>query len=217
MNRIIIYPALFIIGISLWISLSKSITTNPSTGSKPSRAFRRSVFKGRANHWLGIGLLGLLAGCAHVPNGPSVMALPGSRLSFEQFRQDDYICQDYASGRIGGSNANQASTDSQIGTAMAGTAIGAAAGAAFGGGPGAAIGAGGGLLAGSAVGVGEGRRSASATQEGYDNAYVQCMYGKGHRVPVSGQFSDENQPPSPQLSAPIPPPPAGTPPPPPKR
>lgn len=168
--------------------------------------------------WLAMGLLGVMIGCAHLPTGPSVMALPGSRMSFEQFRQDDYICQDYASGRIGGSNANQASAESQLGTAAAGTAIGAAAGAAFGGGPGAAIGAGGGLVAGSVVGAGEGRRSAYATQEGYDNAYVQCMYAKGHRVPVSGQFFYENQTASPQHSVPIPPPPpAGAPPPPPSR
>lgn len=169
-------------------------------------------------NWLGLALLAVMTGCAQLPSGPSVMALPGSRMSFEQFRQDDYLCQEYAMGRIGGSTANQAAVDSQIGTAAAGTAIGAAAGAAFGGGPGAAIGASSGLVAGSVVGTGEGRRSAYASQESYDNAYVQCMYAKGHRVPVSGQFSYETQTPAPQLTAPIPPPPpAGTPPPPPAK
>lgn len=161
---------------------------------------------------------GLLAGCVYMPTGPSVMVLPGSRMSFEQFRQDDYLCQDYASGRVGDSNYNQASADSQIGTAVVGTAIGAATGAAFGGGTGAAIGAGTGLVAGSMVGMGEGRRSGYATQEAYDNAYIQCMYAKGHRVPVSGQFSYEPQP-APQSGAASipPPPPPGAPPPPPLR
>lgn len=161
------------------------------------------------------GLLGL-AGCAHMPSGPSVMVLPGSTMSFEQFRQDDYVCRQYASASVGAS-PNQAAADSQVGSAVAGAAVGAAAGAALGGGGGAAIGAGTGLVAGSMVGMGESRGAAYATQEGYDNAYIQCMYGKGHRVPVSGQFSDAYQSAPVRSAAPIPPPPPGTPPPPPLR
>jgi hypothetical protein len=30
-----------------------------------------------------------------------------------------------------------------------------------------------------------------AEQQHYDAAYIQCMYTKGHQVPVSGQFSEE--------------------------
>lgn len=165
---------------------------------------------------VGYGVLGLLTGCAHLPSGPSVMVLPGSTMSFEQFQQDDYTCRQYASGRVGAS-PNQAAADSQVGSAVAGAAVGAAAGAALGGGGGAAIGAGTGLVAGSMVGVGESRGAAYATQEGYDNAYIQCMYGKGHRVPVSGQFSDVYRIPAARSNAPIPPPPPGTPPPPPAR
>lgn len=164
---------------------------------------------------LGLGLVALLSGCAYIPSGPSVMVLPGSRLSFDQFRQDDFVCRQYASGQIGGTNANQAAMDSQFTTAAAGSAIGAAAGAALGGGSGAAIGAGSGLVAGSMVGTAEARRSAYATQESYDNAYIQCMYAKGHRVPVSGRFSYEQTQTKP--STPIPPPPPGSPPPPPLR
>jgi len=152
-----------------------------------------------------------------MPTGPSVMALPGSRMSFEQFQQDDYDCRQYASVQIGGTNANQAAADSQIGSAVVGSAVGAAAGAAFGGGTGAAIGAGSGLVAGTMVGTSEGRRAAYATQENYDNAYIQCMYAKGHRVPVSGDFSYENIAPAHRSAAPIPPPPPGSPPPPPIR
>ncbi len=158
----------------------------------------------------------ILAGCAQMPSGPSIMALPGTGMSFEQFRQDDYLCQQYALGHVGGT-PNQSATDSQVGSAVAGTAIGAAAGAALDGGSGAAIGAGTGLVAGSVVGAGEGRAAGYATQKDYDNAYVQCMYGRGHRVPVSGQFSYQSQPAPATPSTPIPPPPPGSPPPPPQR
>lgn len=164
---------------------------------------------------VGFGLTILLVGCAQMPTGPSVMVLPGSRMSFEQFRQDDYVCRQYAFDQMGGASANQAAADSQIVSAVAGSAVGAAAGAALGGGDGAALGAGTGLVAGSIIGTGEGRRAADATQEGYDNAYIQCMYAKGHRVPVSGRFLYENQAPVERSSSPIPPPPPGSPPPPP--
>ena len=33
--------------------------------------------------------LALLAGCASLPSGPSVMSLPGSRKNFDEFRADD--------------------------------------------------------------------------------------------------------------------------------
>ena len=33
-----------------------------------------------------------LAGCASVPTGPNVMALPGTGTTFEQFRYDDMMC-----------------------------------------------------------------------------------------------------------------------------
>jgi len=164
-----------------------------------------------------VGLLTLITGCAQMPTGPSLMALPGSRMSFEQFQQDDYACRQYASVQIGGTNANQAAADSQIGSAVVGTAVGAAAGAAFGGGTGAAIGAGSGLVAGTMVGTATGQRAAYATQENYDNAYIQCMYAKGHRVPVSGDFSYDNRAPVDRSTTPIPPPPPGAPPPPPIR
>ncbi len=38
----------------------------------------------------------LLAGCASVPSGPSVMALPGSAKSAEEFRSDDSACRQAA-------------------------------------------------------------------------------------------------------------------------
>ena len=38
----------------------------------------------------------LLAGCASVPSGPEVMALPGSAKSAEDFRSDDAACRQTA-------------------------------------------------------------------------------------------------------------------------
>ena len=130
-----------------------------------------------------------VTGCASLPNGPSVMVLPGTGLSFEQFRNDDTICQQYAFFQVGGTTANQAAMSSGVTSAAVGTALGAAAGAAIGGGSGAAIGAGSGLVGGSIVGTGAASSSMYADQQRYDAAYIQCMYAKGHQVPVSGQFS----------------------------
>src|SRR5664280_3501151 len=95
-----------------------------------------------------------VTGCASMPNGPSVMVLPGTGMSFDQFRNDNAICQQFAFSQVGGTTANQAGMNSGVTSTLVGTALGAAAGAAFSGGSGAAIGAGSGLLAGSIVGTG---------------------------------------------------------------
>jgi outer membrane lipoprotein SlyB len=151
--------------------------------------------------------------CASLPNGPSVMVLPGTGLSFDQFRNDDTICQQYAFSHVGGTTANQAAMNSGVTSAAAGTALGAAAGAAIGGGSGAAIGAGSGLVAGSIAGTGAASSSMYEVQQRYDIAYIQCMYAKGHQVPVSGQFSGGTPSRAVPQSSHIPPPPPGSPPP----
>lgn len=148
----------------------------------------------------------LLGACASVPKGPGVMALPGTGKSSNQFRSDDAECRDFADAQIGGSSPSDAANASTAKGALAGTAVGAAVGAAFGGGGGAAVGAGFGLLTGAAVGAGAGDASAYALQRRYDNAYVQCMYTKGHKVPVSGHLTS-----TPPRYIP-PPPPSPTPP-----
>lgn len=155
----------------------------------------------------------IVTGCVSLPNGPSVMVLPGTGLSFEQFRNDDAICQQFAFSQVGGTTANQAAMNSGVTSAAVGTALGAAAGAAFGGGSGAAIGAGSGLLAGSIAGTGAASSSMYADQQRYDAAYIQCMYAKGHQVPVSGQFSDATPQRDVMPTSNIPPPPPGSPPP----
>lgn len=179
----------------------------------------------------------LLVGCTSMPTGPSLMALPGSGRSFEQFRYDDYYCREFANEQIGGMGPNQASISSGASSAAMGAALGAAAGAALGGGRGAVIGAGTGLVAGGLAGTRTAGASGYASQQRYDNGYIQCMYGKGHRVPVQGQVANDpytnggsqymgtpypSYPPAGSIRRssavpPPPPPPPGIPPPPPPR
>lgn len=158
-------------------------------------------------------LLLLAGGCATVPTGPRVMALPGTGKTFEQFRFDDNECRQYASYRVGGTTPNQAATDSTVRSAAVGTVVGAVAGAAIGGHQGAGVGAGTGLLVGSVAGADASRSSAYGNAQQYDNAYIQCMYAKGHQVPVSG--ARISRLPQQQPAATPPPPPPGSPPPPP--
>ena len=166
-----------------------------------------------------------LTACVSMPTGPSVMVLPGSSKSFEQFRTDDYDCRRYAYAQIGYTSARDASVSSGMGSAAVGTGLGAAAGAAIGGGEGAAIGAGTGLLAGGLAGTSSARTSGYERQYRYDISYIQCMYAKGHRVPVSGKITSELPPasqqpikisPTPSGFTPPPPPPGNPPPPPPQ-
>jgi hypothetical protein len=164
-----------------------------------------------------LGLIALLAGCATLPTGPSVLVLPGSSKTFEAFRADDASCRQYALESVGGKTAAENANQAGATSAAIGTAVGAAAGAAIGGGRGAAVGAGVGLGVGAAAGAGAAETSMYGTQRRYDASYVQCMYASGHRVPVSGRFTDDLRAPAPTARAlpPPPPPPPGAPPPPP--
>ncbi len=130
----------------------------------------------------------LLGACVVMPTGPSIMALPGTGKSFDQFRVDDFQCRQYADAQIGGTTAQQAANQSAVTSAAVGTLIGAAAGAAFGGHEGAATGAGVGLATGALAGTGASQQSGYDLQWRYDMGYAQCMYAKGNRVPVSGSF-----------------------------
>lgn len=164
-----------------------------------------------------------LAACVSPPSGPSVMALPGSGKNFDQFRYDDYLCKQFAYEQVGGKTPKQAATSSGVKSAAVGAGLGAIAGTAIGGGEGAAIGAGTGLLAGSLAGIEPARASGYVGQQRYDMSYIQCMYAKGHRVPVAGKItSDPNfgrkssNVSSPPAGFTPPPPPPGNPPPPPQ-
>lgn len=158
----------------------------------------------------------LLAGCAVVPTGPSVMALPGTGKNFEQFRRDDIECRQYAQYQIGGGAADHAAVDAGVRSAAIGTVVGAVAGAAIGGRDGAGFGAGTGLVMGSLAGTDAAQGSAYATQRNYDNAYIQCMYAKGQQVPVPASVArSRNQAPAvaPAAAPAYPPPPGYGPPP----
>ena len=166
-----------------------------------------------------------LSACTSVPTGPGMLVLPGTGKNFDQFRFDETDCRQYASAQIGGRTANEAAADSGVKSAIVGTVVGATAGALLGGHNGAGVGAGAGLLIGSMMGAGTAEHSGRNLQQRYDIAYQQCMYAKGHRVPVSGRLDYSRQParnsnyissptPSSSLSSPsvgasMPPPPPG--------
>jgi len=150
-----------------------------------------------------------LGACVSMPSGPSVMVLPGTGKSFDQFRADDYDCRQYANFQVGGKDANQAAAESVAKSAALGAVVGTAAGAAIGGQGGAGAGAGVGTAMGALAGTGAGEASAGSLQRRYDYAFIQCMYAKGHKVPVAGRLASR-----PAASAYVPPPP---PPPPPLR
>jgi uncharacterized protein YcfJ len=138
-------------------------------------------------HGLLLLLLSLvLSGCATVPDGPSVLVLPGQGKSFDQFQAEDLFCRQWATQQTGVTPSEAANQETMKGAAV-GTLLGAGLGAAIGaaaGDPalGAAIGAGSGLLGGTLVGADEGEASAAAAQNRFDIAYQQCMYAKGNRV-----------------------------------
>lgn len=163
----------------------------------------------------GASVLGVLAlsGCVVLPpSGPSLQALPGSRLSYEQFQADDASCRQYASAQIGGRTPAETAQESAGASAVAGTAIGALAGAAIGGNSeGAAIGAGIGLLTGALAGMDASQTSYGIAQRRFDSAYYSCMYARGHKVPASGRYAQQvraqpRAPVAPPADAAIPPP-----------
>jgi hypothetical protein len=166
---------------------------------------------------LGIGVLLALAGCASTPSGPSVMVLPGTGKNFDQFRADDFECRQYAHAQSGGKTPDEAGTGAGVNTAVVGAAVGAVAGAAIGrSGHAAVAGAGLGTAGGALAGTGTAAHSARTVQGRYDIGFQQCMYAKGHQIPMSGGYRGHLGPSYRQV-APPPPPPAGTPPPPPPR
>jgi uncharacterized protein YcfJ len=129
----------------------------------------------------------VLAGCATVPTGPAINALPGSRKTAEQYYADDAACRAGAQSQFGphaAQPANDAAAANVVGGTALGAAIGALIGAAFGdAGRGAAIGAGTGLIGGSAAAANVSGYSSRDMQMLYDREYLRCMYARGHQVP----------------------------------
>ena len=158
-----------------------------------------------------LGMAGLLslAGCASVPNGPSVAVMPAPGKPFDLFVAEDRECRQFAQQSIG-KTVSEAGADSEVKSMAAGTAIGAVAGTVLGGNRnGAGTGAAVGLLAGTSIGANEARYSERDSQRRYDIAYEQCMYAKGNQLPQSGYQPRARYAPPPVQSAPAynPPPP----------
>ena len=157
-------------------------------------------------------LIGLSA-CASAPMSPSLVTLPGTGRSFDQFRADDYNCRLYGEVQIGLRTAQSAAAAAMaVGTnpgASGGMSSAAFIGGAQGGAQGAAIGQAvtpPGVIPSSNLPAG----TSYASQQRYDNAYIQCMYASGNRVPVY----DSGPRPASAATPPsnIPQPPAGAPP-----
>lgn len=161
---------------------------------------------------LAVAFLGILAGCASIPNGPSVAVMPAPGKPFEQFKNEDLECRQFAQQSIG-TTSSQAATDSEIKSIAVGTAIGAVAGVLSNGHQGAGSGAAIGMVGGAAMGSDSAQYSGRETQRRYDIAYEQCMYAKGNQLPQASAYQPRViyvQPPAP----PAPPPPYYPPPPP---
>ncbi|MBN2059834.1 MAG: glycine zipper family protein [Deltaproteobacteria bacterium] len=147
----------------------------------------------------------LLAGCATIPNGPSVMVLPGHGKSFEEFQEDKCACEQWAlqqTALISDEMKNHDMVNGAATGALLGAGIGAMLGAAAGdSGHGAAIGAGTGLLAGIALTAGASQEATWERQRRFDIAYQECMYSKGNQIPYI------REPPQNAIRLPPPPPP----------
>jgi len=127
-----------------------------------------------------------LAGCAVAPTAPSVLVLPGTHTSAEQFQADDAACRQHAHALV--APQADAANNQAAGAAVIGTALGAAIGALLGSGSyyqnsSIAWGAGSGLMMGSAIGSGNSQSSNYSLQQRFDVAFMQCMYQRGNQVP----------------------------------
>lgn len=114
----------------------------------------------------------LLVGCATVPSGPGVVVLPEAGKTFEQFREEDAVCRQYAKDKVG-AIPEQAAAESVARSAGTGALVGAAAGT-----------------------------TAHSVQWRYDIRYVQCMDAKGNQVPPPPGTSGHPLPPPPHANLP---------------
>jgi hypothetical protein len=157
-------------------------------------------------------LMGLGTGCATTPPRPSVHAYPARGQSTERMSRDATDCQAWAQQQTGYDPVADTAKGAAIGTLLGG-ALGAGTGAAVGAATGGSVGRGaatGAVIGGVAGGVTGGVYNYSKSREGYDQAYVACMNGRGY---TSGASSPA--PPSAPAAAPPPPPPVVQAPPPP--
>ena len=109
-----------------------------------------------------------LVACATLPAGPSLPALPGSRMSQEQFSADDARCRANVNARLAGATPTDAANQAVAGNAATGALVGATTG----------------LLIGAAAGSAAQQGAWAGTQQQFDGAYYACMYALGHKVPA---------------------------------
>lgn len=127
----------------------------------------------------------VLAGCATIPEGPTVSVMPGPGKPFDQFRADDAVCRQFAKQQLG-ANPNEVARQQVLSGAAVGAALGAVSGALMGNDRydrnQAGTMAGMGVLMGSAVGASAAAQSNMTLQQRYNVSYEQCMYAKGNIV-----------------------------------
>src|SRR5258708_2392441 len=153
---------------------------------------------------LGIGTLGLLAGCAMQPVGPTVAVFPAPYKPFEVFQQDQYECGQYAGSQVAG--RAEAANNRALGTAAIGTALCRDIRAATGAGHAVPFGGGAGAAVGGSIAAVQSERGGFSLQRRYDIAFSQCMYSRGNQVPG---FQRSVAPPPPPPEGPGGPPPPG--------
>jgi hypothetical protein len=156
---------------------------------------------------LGIGTLGLLAGCAMQPVGPTVSVFPAPYKPFEVFQQDQYECGQYAGSQVAG--MAEKANNRALGSAAIGTALGLALGAATGDGHAATFGGVTGAAIGGTIGADQSERAGFSLQRRYDIAFAQCMYSRGNQVPGFQRSAAPPPPPPEGLGGPPPPGPRG--------
>ena len=128
--------------------------------------------------------LGILAGCAVVPQGPRVAIMPTPGKPLDLFAQEDQYCRSYAQQTIG----PDTSADRAVGAAVVGTLLGAAIGSATSSRRynNTAAGAATGLMMGSVIGAGNSAAEGQSAQQRYDIAYQQCMVSKNNQPAQQG-------------------------------
>ncbi|KWR88345.1 glycine zipper family protein [Cupriavidus sp. IDO] len=62
----------------------------------------------------------VVGACTAMPSGPTVMVLPGSNKTFDQFLGDDHNCRQFALDRVGGVSSHQASNTAAVSSSAVG-------------------------------------------------------------------------------------------------
>ena len=117
----------------------------------------------------------MLTACVSTPTAPSVITLPGKGISFEQFRVDDYNCRMFAFQQLEGKAPQLVQHSSGTANGAAATGQGSVADTAQGGMPQP-------VPATTAM---------HRSQRQFDIHYIQCMYARGHRVPMLGRLTGD--------------------------